>query len=409
MPTFVLEHVSKLIGTYVIKKDIITIGRSRENTISIPNEGISRNHVRIERTPDGYVLTDLGSLNGTYINDKRIRRQLLDHGDKIMINTYIMTYKLEEEELENNARETARFSKQQVDKNIPAQFATKPQNASKAGIQVSKVEPAPYGPEKKTIRLPVVDTDQQQAAAAQTKPLQLQSRMVDSEHLVVLVTAKGNIDQHSVSRLKELFERLFGSDTFNVIMDLSGVSLITSTGWGYLVSQVKLLKNAGQTIKLANLQENVRTQFQLLALDKLMDACDSVDEALAAFVGGSPVSLSEETGVAGKPVQSAPEPSPSPLPPELSAVSSPPPPEHSAEIGQPSAHKAPVDKVNLSLEDKIKSIILENPLCENGDIRNRLAEVDYGATKIGRFKFQGLLKSLNLDTKVKRYQFFKMS
>ena len=61
------------------------IGRSEENQLRLNDPGVSRRHVLITATPDGYALRDLGSQNGTYVNGDRVDEGLLVDGDRITI------------------------------------------------------------------------------------------------------------------------------------------------------------------------------------------------------------------------------------------------------------------------------------------------------------------------------------
>lgn len=92
MPTFTISVNAKTLGTYVVKKSVISIGRSRTNTISIASKAVSRNHVRIEKTAEGWTIADLGSLNGTYVNDIRINSAFLSEGDKITVGAYVIAF-----------------------------------------------------------------------------------------------------------------------------------------------------------------------------------------------------------------------------------------------------------------------------------------------------------------------------
>jgi pSer/pThr/pTyr-binding forkhead associated (FHA) protein len=92
MPTFTISVNNKALGTYVVKKTVITIGRSRTNTISIASKAVSRNHVRIELTRDGWSIADLGSLNGTYVNDIRITSAFISDGDKVTVGAYTISF-----------------------------------------------------------------------------------------------------------------------------------------------------------------------------------------------------------------------------------------------------------------------------------------------------------------------------
>lgn len=93
MAKFVVFYNSELLKTYELDEPVISIGRLPENTISIANMGVSRRHVKIEEDTDRtYVLSDLNSLNGTYINGKRVKKVPLHSGDKISIGKYTILY-----------------------------------------------------------------------------------------------------------------------------------------------------------------------------------------------------------------------------------------------------------------------------------------------------------------------------
>jgi pSer/pThr/pTyr-binding forkhead associated (FHA) protein len=62
-----------------------SIGRVPDNEICVPTPSISRKHAVIALTPDGYVLTDLESGNGTFVNDQRIKMSKLKDGDRIRL------------------------------------------------------------------------------------------------------------------------------------------------------------------------------------------------------------------------------------------------------------------------------------------------------------------------------------
>lgn len=73
-------------GKTIPLEGLIRFGREVENEICIPDGQVSRTHAQIEKTESGYLLTDLNSTNGTFINDKRILQpMLLRMGDTIII------------------------------------------------------------------------------------------------------------------------------------------------------------------------------------------------------------------------------------------------------------------------------------------------------------------------------------
>lgn len=61
------------------------IGRDTTATLCVPDPSVSRRHSRIERDGDAFIVTDLDSLNGTFVNDVPIKRRNLEHGDRVRI------------------------------------------------------------------------------------------------------------------------------------------------------------------------------------------------------------------------------------------------------------------------------------------------------------------------------------
>ncbi|MDQ7029700.1 MAG: DUF3662 domain-containing protein, partial [Ardenticatenia bacterium] len=62
----------------------VTIGRSLDNDVILESEDVSRHHAQIKWRQGVYVLTDLGSVNGTWVNDQPVRHEwVLHHGDRI--------------------------------------------------------------------------------------------------------------------------------------------------------------------------------------------------------------------------------------------------------------------------------------------------------------------------------------
>jgi len=63
----------------------ITVGRDSDNDFPIDDAKLSRHHCRIVRSPDGIVVEDLDSSNGTYVNGSLTKRQVLSAGDTVLI------------------------------------------------------------------------------------------------------------------------------------------------------------------------------------------------------------------------------------------------------------------------------------------------------------------------------------
>jgi hypothetical protein len=78
--------------TYELREDRVSVGRHPDSTIFLDDVTVSRNHAVIEREGNAYSIADQGSLNGTYVNRRRVERQLLTDGDELQIGKYKLTF-----------------------------------------------------------------------------------------------------------------------------------------------------------------------------------------------------------------------------------------------------------------------------------------------------------------------------
>ena len=77
---------------FLLDADELIIGRDANSDIYLDDATVSRKHARIQRGPDGYELSDLGSLNGTYVNSRSITSIRLLVGDEVHIGKFRLTY-----------------------------------------------------------------------------------------------------------------------------------------------------------------------------------------------------------------------------------------------------------------------------------------------------------------------------
>lgn len=98
MARVILVFNKKVIKEYPFTKESLTIGRTEGNDIVIDNLAVSGLHARIDKTGDVYVLTDLQSTNGTFVNDKNITSHKLQHKDKILIGKHLLFFAMSQQE-----------------------------------------------------------------------------------------------------------------------------------------------------------------------------------------------------------------------------------------------------------------------------------------------------------------------
>ena len=75
-----------------ISGERLTIGRSPDAEVFLDDVTVSRNHALLVARRDGLYIDDLGSLNGTYVNRRRIESHKLQDGDELQVGKYKLTF-----------------------------------------------------------------------------------------------------------------------------------------------------------------------------------------------------------------------------------------------------------------------------------------------------------------------------
>lgn len=95
MAEIIVKYEDKVIERVVTEKKRISIGRTNDNDIVIENRGVSRKHAMIEFNENAAVVIDNESLNGTFVNNRKITEEVLRDDDVITIGKYSLTYHAE--------------------------------------------------------------------------------------------------------------------------------------------------------------------------------------------------------------------------------------------------------------------------------------------------------------------------
>lgn len=95
-PRLVYRSVEGLETEFVLEAET-TIGRHPRNSVRLHDREVSKEHAVIERRADGFHLRDLGSSNGTFLNNKRTREAKLADGDELTFGSMILTLRIPSE------------------------------------------------------------------------------------------------------------------------------------------------------------------------------------------------------------------------------------------------------------------------------------------------------------------------
>ncbi|MBI5247809.1 MAG: FHA domain-containing protein [Elusimicrobia bacterium] len=137
MPKLLLKFNAAVIKEVAMDKPSLTVGRKDDNDIVIDNPAISGHHCRLSMEGGGYYVEDLESTNGTFVNEKKIKKSGLHHNDVVGLAKHALVFLNEAEA----AAEAA---------NQPSSDATMvltPQKQAEL-VAASSASAKPAGPEK---------------------------------------------------------------------------------------------------------------------------------------------------------------------------------------------------------------------------------------------------------------------
>jgi FHA domain-containing protein len=92
-PALVIRAGGGRVGeSFALEQERARIGRRPDSDVFLDDVTVSRDHALLVRRGDQWYLDDLGSLNGTYVNRRRIESQGLQEGDEVQIGKYKLTF-----------------------------------------------------------------------------------------------------------------------------------------------------------------------------------------------------------------------------------------------------------------------------------------------------------------------------
>jgi pSer/pThr/pTyr-binding forkhead associated (FHA) protein len=81
-------------STYLVDTDEVSVGRHPDSNIFLDDITVSRRHSVIERSGGDFLIRDVGSLNGTYVNHDRIDHRAIADGDEIQVGRFVLIFRV---------------------------------------------------------------------------------------------------------------------------------------------------------------------------------------------------------------------------------------------------------------------------------------------------------------------------
>ncbi len=103
------------------------------------------------------------------------------------------------------------------------------------------------------------------------------------DDVIVLTATVQEMDARNAQGAKEMFRELVENGSRKIVVDLSSLSFVDSSGLGALVSVLKTARAVNGEVRLCGLSPEVRSIFQLTRLFKVFDIHEDIDAAIDSF------------------------------------------------------------------------------------------------------------------------------
>ena len=115
------------------------------------------------------------------------------------------------------------------------------------------------------------------------RSLEYSVEMVGSRKAIAVLSLDGYVDSATSLNMDEAIDSILQQKVYHVVVDLTKVSYISSAGWGVFISKIKDIRENQGGLKIAGMRPDVRDVFDLLGFGHIIEAHDSVADAVAAF------------------------------------------------------------------------------------------------------------------------------
>jgi len=216
---------------------------------------------------------------------------------------------------------------------------------------------------------------------------------------IALITVMGYVDTTTCQELAKIVQDLLKQKRYLIVTDLGGVSYISSAGWGVFVGEIKNIRDYGGDLKIVQMNPEVFEVFEMLEFNRVLNYYESIEEAINEFDIIRGIDITRVEGGKKQTIQKStvhlqnPRPvvAKSPKEPSTATLSS----------------SKSVSYKDYPLMEKVKMIVVENPFWGILGICRQLRTEKYGHVRVGWPKMHSILKKLDLETKEKRYRFYR--
>ena len=220
---------------------------------------------------------------------------------------------------------------------------------------------------------------------------------------ITMIRVQGFIDTNTCLELRKYIDDLLQQGMYNLVVDVGAVNYVSSAGWGVFVGELRSIRESGGDLRIVQMMPDVYEVFEMLEFNRILVYYDNIEEAIDDFDLSMGINLTQSIRRHPKPSQqvniSAPHVSRENIMPSEKG-------ERAAKSRKP-ATKPKIDESRLPLVEKIRVIIIDNPLNNIFQIRKILNTARFGFSEVGPIKLYQILKRNNWETETKRIRFYR--
>ncbi len=220
---------------------------------------------------------------------------------------------------------------------------------------------------------------------------------------VVMLSVTGYVDTMTCSILLNKITESLNAGSLHIIIDMSRVNYVSSAGWGVFVGEIKGIRERGGDLKLVQMTPEVYDVFEMLEFNRILAHYDSIEEAINDFDISIGLDITKSAKRAFRDLK-----------PQAAqgngSVAAPPgkPRQRTGARGSGfHAQNTQKDPRQMPLQEKVRHVIIKDPTGGVFKIQKELRRNKYGRTKISPLRLYSLLRKINLETKEKRYRFYR--
>jgi pSer/pThr/pTyr-binding forkhead associated (FHA) protein len=160
MPKLTLKYGDRILREIALDANPVTIGRLLDNAVVIDNQAVSGHHARVSAAGKDFVVEDLESTNGTFVNEAPVKRHTLREGDVVLIGKHQLVFDLADvaesrdrpggrapvQDLGGTVFLETKAQKELMDRIAAGSRSRREGGAGSAGASASAASPAPAAP-----------------------------------------------------------------------------------------------------------------------------------------------------------------------------------------------------------------------------------------------------------------------